>query len=100
MASTPQNQTASTTRPSRRLKFGLVTSDKRDKTRTVVVSYQSRHPKYGKYIRRGSAYQVHDPANASKVGDQVEIATCRPISKTKSWKLVRVVESATADVAG
>lgn len=73
---------------------GVVASDKRDKTRTVVVEFQQRHPKYGKYLKRSTRYQVHDGANASKEGDRVEIANCRPVSKTKSWRLVRVVESA------
>lgn len=70
---------------------GQVTSDKRDKTRTVSVTYQARHAKYGKYLTRTTNYHVHDPENTSKVGDRVEIANCRPISKTKSWRLVKVV---------
>lgn len=74
--------------------IGVVTSDRRDKTRTVVVSYLYRHPKYGKYLRRETKYHVHDPENASHVGDRVEIAPCRPISKTKSWRLVRILEKA------
>lgn len=74
--------------------IGFVSSDKRSKTRTVVVDYQVRHPKYGKYLKRSSEYHVHDEGNTSKAGDRVEIAHCRPISKTKSWRLVRVVESA------
>jgi small subunit ribosomal protein S17 len=73
--------------------IGVVSSDKRSKTRTVVVEYQVRHPKYGKYLKRSSKYHVHDEANTSKAGDRVEIAHCRPISKTKSWRLVRVVEA-------
>lgn len=80
--------------PRRRLagtKVGLVTGDKRDKTRTVTVSYQVRHPKYGKYLKRVTRYHIHDPENASKAGDMVEIANCRPVSKTKRWRLVRVV---------
>ena len=76
--------------------IGVVTSDKRDKTRTVTVAYQVRHSKYGKYLKRQSRYHVHDAQNASKSGDRVEIANCRPISKTKSWRLVRVVESVSA----
>jgi small subunit ribosomal protein S17 len=78
----------------RGVKIGTVTSDKRQKTRTVSVDYQARHSKYGKYLHRSTKYQVHDPANASKVGDRVEIVNCRPISKTKSWRLVRVIEKA------
>ena len=73
---------------------GVVTSDKRDKTRKVEINYSVKHPKYGKYIRRRTVLQVHDEQNASSVGDRVEIAECRPISKTKSWVLLRVVEPA------
>ncbi len=89
--------TPSAPSPSRQLtrtKIGVVVSDKRDKTRTVEVEYQIRHPKYGKYLSRQTRHHVHDPENTSRAGDRVEIAPCRPISKTKSWRLVRVVESA------
>jgi len=71
---------------------GVVESDKRDKTRTVVVRFATKHPKYGKYIRHKTTLQAHDEANASKAGDTVEIAPCRPLSKTKTWKVTRVVE--------
>lgn len=83
--------------PSRQLtgiKVGTVTSDGRDKTRTVSVEYLARHAKYGKFLKRRTRFHVHDAQNASKLGDRVEIARCRPISKTKSWRLVRIVESA------
>ena len=73
-------------------RIGIVESDRRDKTRTVVIGYSARHPKYGKYIRRRTVLHVHDETNDSRTGDRVEIAECRPISKTKSWMLVRVVE--------
>ena len=72
-------------------RVGVVESDSRDKTRKVAVQYTVKHPKYGKYIRRKTVLQAHDEANASKVGDRVEIAECRPISKTKSWVVLRVV---------
>ncbi len=72
--------------------IGTVESDRRDKTRTVTIGYSARHPKYGKYVRRRTVLHVHDEANESRTGDRVEIAECRPISKTKSWMLVRVVE--------
>ncbi len=74
-------------------KVGIVESDLRDKTRKVAINFSVRHRKYGKYIRRRSVLQVHDEKNESKVGDRVEIAECRPISKTKSWTLVRVVKA-------
>lgn len=75
-------------------KVGVVTSDKRDKTRTVAVDYQFRHPKYGKYIQRQLKFHIHDEQNDSKSGDRVEITPCRPYSKTKSWRLLRVIERA------
>lgn len=75
-------------------KIGVVTSDKRDKTRTVSVEFQKVHAKYGKRLRREAKFQVHDETNQSNEGDRVEIAQCRPLSKTKSWRLVRVIEKA------
>ena len=71
---------------------GVVESDKREKTRKVVIRYKAMHPKYGKYVSARTVLQVHDEQNESRLGDVVEVAECRPISKTKSWKLVRVVE--------
>jgi small subunit ribosomal protein S17 len=73
-------------------KVGVVESDKRSKTRKVVLAYMAKHPKYGKYIRQRTVLHVHDENNISHTGDIVEIAECRPISKTKQWKLVRIVE--------
>jgi small subunit ribosomal protein S17 len=73
-------------------KVGVVQSDQRDKTRKVAIDYSVRHPKYGKYIRRRTVLHVHDEENVSKVGDTVEIAECRPVSKTKSWVLLRVID--------
>ena len=75
-------------------KVGIVTSDKRDKTRTVAVEFQKVHAKYGKRLRREAKFQVHDEKNEAGQGDRVEIAQCRPLSKTKSWRLVRVIEKA------
>lgn len=75
-----------------RTKVGVVDSDKRDKTRRVVVKFQARHPKYGKFIASRTILHVHDENNESRTGDVVEIAECRPISKTKFWRLVRVVD--------
>ena len=73
-------------------KVGVVQSDRRDKTRKVAIDYSVRHPKYGKYIRRRTVLHVHDEGNLSKAGDTVEIAECRPVSKTKSWVLLRVID--------
>ena len=78
-------------------RIGVVTSDKRDKTRTVKVDYQIKHPKYGKYLKRSQTFQVHDEQNESKAGDRIEIGRCRPLSKTKSYRLIRIVESAIVD---
>jgi small subunit ribosomal protein S17 len=76
-------------------KVGIVESDLRDKTRKVVIKFTAKHPKYGKYVRRRTVLHVHDEANESKTGDRVEIAECRPMSKTKSWVLLRVIKAAT-----
>ncbi len=75
-------------------KVGVVTSDKRDKSCKVEIQFSTKHPKYGKYIRRRTQIQAHDANNEAKLGDKVEIAECRPISKTKSWVVTRIVESA------
>ena len=80
-------------------RVGVVESDARDKTRKVAIHFTVKHPQYGKYIRRRSILHVHDEGNASHVGDRVEIAECRPISKTKSWTLLRVIEAAHREVA-
>ncbi len=77
-------------------RVGIVESDARDKSRRVSVSFTVKHPKYGKYMRRRTTLQVHDAENVSKKGDRVEIAECRPISKTKSWIVLRVVGAAGA----
>ena len=73
---------------------GRVVSDKMDKTVTVAVERLVKHPMYGKYIRRTTKLKAHDEENASRIGDKVSIAECRPVSKTKSWRLVEVVEKA------
>ena len=72
--------------------IGFVESDRRNKTRTVVVGFTAKHPKYGKYVRRRTVLQVHDEKNESHTGDKVEVAPTRPLSSTKSWTLVRIVE--------
>ncbi len=86
--------TQTPTRTLRGLTIGVVTSAKRDKTRTVAVEYQYKHPKYGKYLARQAKFQVHDEKNETREGDRVEIVACRPMSKTKAFRLVRVVEKA------
>jgi len=85
---------AATTDRKRVTKVGFVESDKRDKTLRVSVQFRAMHPKYGKYIRKRTVLHVHDEHNDARLGDRVEIAECRPHSKTKSWELVRVVDRA------
>lgn len=84
----------------KRVVSGVVTSDKMDKTRRVEINRSVQHPKYKKYIQRRTVCHVHDENNESHTGDVVEIIESQPISKTKRWNLVRVIEKSTAvDVA-
>jgi small subunit ribosomal protein S17 len=75
--------------------IGVVTSDKMNKSRRVEIQRLYKHPTYGKYVRAKTVCHVHDEQNATKAGDVVEIVECRPMSKTKRWELVRIVESST-----
>ncbi|MDA3870214.1 MAG: 30S ribosomal protein S17 [Gammaproteobacteria bacterium] len=75
---------------------GSVTSDAMDKTVTVMIERRIKHPIYGKYITRSTKLHVHDENNECSKGDIVVIEQCRPISKTNSWILVKVVEKTTA----
>jgi small subunit ribosomal protein S17 len=86
--------TAGSARPQLRTVVGVVASDKGNKTIKVVVNYQTKHPKYGKYLKRRTVLHAHDEKNDAKEGDTVEIAECRPLSKTKHHRLVRIVERA------
>ena len=81
-------------RPLLRKIQGVVASDKGDKTIKVVVEYQTRHPKYGKYLKRRTVLHAHDEKNEAKEGDTVELAECRPLSKTKHHRLLRIVTKA------
>lgn len=72
---------------------GKVVSDKMDKSITVLVERQVKHPIYGKFIKRSTKVHAHDEANSCKMGDVVVIKECRPRSKTKSFELVEIVES-------
>tara|TARA_B110000503_G_scaffold40503_1_gene66545 strand:+ start:341 stop:607 length:267 start_codon:yes stop_codon:yes gene_type:complete len=74
---------------------GRVVSDKMDKTITVLIERQVKHPVYGKYIRRSSKVHAHDENNTAGMGDTVLVAESRPLSKTKTWTLVEVIEAAT-----
>lgn len=77
-----------------RTRVGRVTSDKMDKSITVAIERRVKHPLYGKFITKTTKLHVHDEDNQSRVGDSVEISESRPISKTKSWTLVRVITRA------
>jgi small subunit ribosomal protein S17 len=79
-----------------RMVTGRVTSDRMDKTITVMVERKVKHPLYGKYVSRRAKLHAHDENNECKVGDLVEVAECRPLSRTKSWRLVKIVERASA----
>lgn len=74
--------------------IGRVLSNKMQQSATVVVERRVKHPVYGKYVRRSKKYHVHDADNALNIGDVVQIKECRPISKTKSWTLDKVLEAA------
>lgn len=73
---------------------GVVLSNKMDKTATVMIERKVKHPLYGKYIKRSSKLHVHDENNECGIGDTVTITECRPMSKTKSWALVEIVNKA------
>ncbi len=79
-------------RNSRRLRVGVVTSNKSTQTIKVVFNYKVKHRKYGKYVSRRTILHAHDPKSECQLGDKVEVAACRPISKTKNWRLVRIIE--------
>ncbi len=76
--------------------MGRVVSDKMNKTVTVLVERRVKHPLIGKYITRSNKFHAHSEVNEFKMGDMVEIAETRPISRTKAWKVVRLVEKAKA----
>lgn len=77
-----------------RTELGVVISDKMDKSITVQIDRRVKHPLYGKYMNRRTRLHAHDENNTCKIGDQVLIQECRPISKLKSWRLVEVVRAA------
>ncbi len=83
-----------TTRNRRRIVEGVVTSEKMAKTITVLVTRTYRHAKYGKYLRKHKKYHAHDERGEAHVGDRVEIEECRPMSRLKRFRLLRVVEAA------
>lgn len=86
-------------RGSRKTEIGVVTSDKTSKTRRVEIERLVPHAKYGKYIRRRTVATAHDEENISRTGDLVEIVQTRPLSKTKRWRVLRIVRSIEGNVA-
>ncbi|ASI97538.1 30S ribosomal protein S17 [Vibrio rotiferianus] len=78
----------------KRTQQGRVVSDKMDKSIVVAIERMVKHPIYGKFVKRTTKVHAHDANNECGLGDTVEIAECRPLSKTKSWTLVKVLEKA------
>ena len=86
--------TTATTRASRKVREGLVVSDKMEKTVVVEVEDRVKHALYGKIMRRTSKLKVHDEQNSAGIGDRVIIMETRPLSATKRWRLVEILEKA------
>ena len=78
----------------RKERIGVVTSDKMDKSIVVSVERKVKHPKYGKFVKKTSKFVAHDETNDCNIGDTVRIMETRPLSKSKNWRLVEVIESA------
>jgi len=73
---------------------GIVLSDKMDKTATILIERKVKHPLYGKFVKRSTKLHIHDENNECKIGDTVTVTECRPVSKSKTWKLFEIVEKA------
>jgi small subunit ribosomal protein S17 len=82
------------TRAARKVREGIVTSDKMDKTAVVTVTERVRHPKYNKTLQRAKKLYVHDESNDLNIGDRVRVMETRPLSKQKRWRVVEVLERA------
>jgi small subunit ribosomal protein S17 len=78
----------------RKTKTGVVSSDKMEKTVTVAVERKVKHPIYGKFVKKTTKFHAHDEKNEAKPGDVVKIMETRPLSKTKRWRLVEIIERA------
>ncbi len=78
----------------RKERIGVVTSDKMDKSVVVSVERKVKHPKYGKFVKKTKKFVAHDETNDCNIGDTVKIMETRPLSKTKNWRLVEIVERA------
>ncbi len=90
----PQGTSSAAPRPQRKVREGLVVSDKMDKTVVVEVEDRVKHPLYGKVLRRSSKVKAHDEGNAAGIGDLVLISETRPLSATKRWRVVEILERA------
>ncbi len=88
------SRTTDESRGARKFRVGLVVSDKMDKTITIAIQRQVKHPIYGKFIKQTTKLKAHDESNDASEGDVVRIQETRPISKTKRWRLVEVIERA------
>ena len=82
------------TRNLRKDRFGVVFSNKMDKTITVAVKWKEKHPIYGKFVNKTKKYHAHDEKNECNIGDTVRIMETRPLSKTKRWRLIEIIERA------
>ena len=82
------------TRNLRKVRQGVVTSNRMDKTIVIAAKFKEKHPIYGKFVQKTKKYHVHDEKNEVNVGDTVSIMETRPLSKTKRWRLVQIVEKA------
>lgn len=89
-----ENTTTETTRNNRKEKVGVVTSNKMTKSIVVAVERKVKHPKYGKFLNKTSKFVAHDEKNECNIGDTVRIMETRPLSKTKCWRLVEILERA------
>lgn len=78
----------------RKVRQGVVSSTKMDKTITVMVQWKEKHPIYGKYMNKTKKYHVHDEKNECREGDTVRIMETRPLSRTKRWRLIQIIERA------
>ncbi len=94
MAETQQQEAQTVTRNSRKTRIGVVVSDKMDKTVVVSIERRVQHPVYGKMVRRTKRLKAHDENNDAKNGDTVRIMETRPLSKSKRWRLVEIMERA------
>ncbi|MFT5505442.1 MAG: small subunit ribosomal protein S17 [Gammaproteobacteria bacterium] len=75
-----------------RIQTGSVISDKMNKSATVLIERRVKHPLYGKFVRKSTKLHIHDENNECSIGDTVQISECRPMSKTKSWTLFKIVD--------